>query len=138
MNVLNSKNVYFACLLSSLSKNDYDMVGTLIAYKWLFIHQKIKLLSQLSKKLLSIFENSCKFTLWAMLSQLLRIFISSFNMILRQRFEVYLKPSFIILPWEEAEKYVFFPTSTFWLDSLYEKFLHLHGKCFLKWSFQCS
>ena len=111
----------FAGILSSLSNKSFDMVGTLITYKWLFIHQKIKLLSQLSKKLLSIFENSCKFTLWAMLSQLLRIFISSFNMILRQRFEVYLKPSFIILPWEEAEKYVFFPTSTFWLDSLYKQ-----------------
>ena len=62
MNVQNSKNVYFAGLLSSLSKKAYNMLGSLIAYEWLFIHQKIKLLSQLSKKLLSIHQNSWKIT----------------------------------------------------------------------------
>ena len=44
----------FAGLLSDLSKKSFDIVGTLIAYKWLLIHQKINLQSQLSKKLLSI------------------------------------------------------------------------------------
>ena len=52
------KNVVFASLLGSLSKKAYDMVGILIAYESLVIHQKIKLLSYLSKKLFSIYKNS--------------------------------------------------------------------------------
>ena len=119
MNAQNSKNVYFASFLSSLSKKAYNMVGTLIAYEWLLIYQKIKLLSQLSKKLLSIYQNSWKITLWTKLSKLLRIFKSSLNIIQSQRVEASFKPSFIFLCWVEAEIFEISPTSTFCFWGLY-------------------
>ena len=56
-------------------------MGTLITHEKFDIHQKILLLSQLSKELLSLYENSGKIKLQAILSQLLRIFKSSLNMI---------------------------------------------------------
>ena len=56
-------------------------MGTLITHEKFDIHQKIWLLSQLSKKLLNIYENSRKIILQVMLSQLLRISKSSLNMI---------------------------------------------------------
>ena len=119
MNIQNSKNVYFASFLSSLSKKAYNMVGTLIAYEWLSIHQKIKLLSQLSKNLLSIYQNCWKITSWALLSKLLRIFKSSVNIIQSQRIKASFEPSFNFLCWVEAEIFEIFPASTFWLTTLY-------------------
>ena len=56
-------------------------MGTLITYEKFDIHQKILLLSQLSKELRRIYENSRKIISQVMLSQLLRIFQSSLNMI---------------------------------------------------------
>ena len=56
-------------------------MGTLIAHEKFDIYQKILLLSQLSKELLSIYENFRKIIVQVMLSQLLRIFKSSLNMI---------------------------------------------------------
>ena len=37
--------------LAMLIKKAYDMGSTLINYKWLVIHQKIKMLSQLSNRM---------------------------------------------------------------------------------------
>ena len=64
------------------------MVGISITHESFIIHQKKnKLLSQLSKMLFSIFENSSKITFQAILSHLLKIFKASLNMILRNSFE---------------------------------------------------
>ena len=53
-----SKNVVFAYLLSTLSKKAYNIVGTIIAYESSTIHQKIKLLRQLSPKVMNILSNA--------------------------------------------------------------------------------